>query len=79
MLVGTPFMILSIFFRSILTGEGDTLMPMKVHGLGTVIYLILDPPLIFLFDIKGSIITFKKAVLFPPFLLNLIFILDYYK
>ena len=42
MLYGTPFMILSIFFRSILSGEGDNLMPMKVLGLGTLINLLLE-------------------------------------
>ena len=36
-------MIMSIFFRSILSGEGDNLFPMKVLGLGTLINLILDP------------------------------------
>ena len=42
MLIGTFFMIMSIFFRSILSGEGDNLFPMKVLGLGTIINLILD-------------------------------------
>ena len=75
MLVGTPFMILSIFFRSILTGEGDTLMPMKVLGLGTVINLILDPPLIFLFDIKGAAIAtvISQIIVFIIFIYLTIF------
>ena len=54
MLCGTPFMILSIFFRSILSGEGDNMMPMKVLGLGTLINLILDPIFIYYFAIKGA-------------------------
>ena len=54
MLWGTPFMILSIFFRSILSGEGDNMMPMKVLGLGTLINLILDPFFIYYFAIKGA-------------------------
>ena len=54
MLYGTPFMILSIFFRSILSGEGDNLMPMKVLGLGTLINLLLDPIFIYYFAIKGA-------------------------
>ena len=32
MLYGVFFMVLSIFFRSILSGEGDNLLPMKVLG-----------------------------------------------
>ena len=51
MLWGTPFMILSIFFRSILSGEGDNMMPMKVLGLGTLINLILDPFFIYYYAI----------------------------
>ena len=54
MLIGTPFMILSIFFRSILSGEGDTMMPMKVLGLGTLINLLLDPLLIYHYAIRGA-------------------------
>jgi len=54
MLYGVFFMILSIFFRSILSGEGDNLLPMKVLGLGTLINLILDPPFIYYFGIKGA-------------------------
>ena len=54
MLYGVFFMVLSIFFRSILSGEGDNLLPMKVLGLGTLINLILDPPFIYYFQIKGA-------------------------
>ncbi len=57
MLLGTPFMVLSIFFRSILSGEGDTLLPMKVLGLGTIINLLLDPLLIYYMQIKGAAIA----------------------
>ena len=54
MLIGTFFMIMSIFFRSILSGEGDNLFPMKVLGLGTLINLILDPAFIYFYQIKGA-------------------------
>ena len=57
MLYGVFFMVLSIFFRSILSGEGDNLLPMKVLGLGTLINLILDPPLIYYYQIKGAAIA----------------------
>ena len=69
MLIGTPFMILSIFFRSILSGEGDTLLPMKVLGLGTAINLILDPIFIYYMQIKGAAIAtvISQAVVFSIF------------
>ena len=54
MLSGTFFMIMSIFFRSILSGEGDNMFPMKVLGLGTLINLILDPIFIYYYQIKGA-------------------------
>lgn len=54
MLIGTPFMILGIFFRSILSGEGDTILPMKILGFGTILNIILDPPLIAFYEIKGA-------------------------
>ena len=57
MLYGVFFMVLSIFFRSILSGEGDNLLPMKVLGLGTLINLILDPPFIYFYQIKGAAIA----------------------
>jgi len=57
MLYGVFFMVLSIFFRSILSGEGDNLLPMKVLGLGTLINLILDPIFIYYYQIKGAAIA----------------------
>jgi len=57
MLIGTPFMILGIFFRSILSGEGDTMLPMKILGLGTILNIILDPPLIYFYQIKGAAVA----------------------
>ena len=75
MLIGTPFMVLSIFFRSILSGEGDTMLPMKVLGLGTVINLILDPPFIYYMQIKGAAIATvtSQAVVFIIFCYLMIF------
>lgn len=53
---GIVFMILSVFFRSILSGEGDNTFPMYVLGTGTVLNIILDPILIFGLDmgVKGA-------------------------
>ncbi len=75
MLYGTPFMVLSIFFRSILSGEGDTLLPMKVLGLGTLINLLLDPLLIYYFQIKGAAIATvtSQAIVFVIFSYLMIF------
>ena len=36
-------MIMSIFLRSILSGEGDTKTPMYVQVTSTVLNIILDP------------------------------------
>ena len=57
MLVGVPFMILGIFFRSLLSGEGETLLPMKILGFGTILNIILDPIFIYYFEIKGAAIA----------------------
>ena len=69
MLIGTPFMILGIFFRSILSGEGDTLLPMKILGLGTILNIILDPPLIYFYQIKGA----AAATVISQFIVFIIF------
>ena len=51
---GIPFMILSVFLRSILSGEGDNTFPMIVLGTGTIINIILDPFLIYYYGIGGA-------------------------
>ncbi len=48
---GFMFMILSIFLRSILSGEGDTKTPMKIQITATVSNIILDPIFIFGLDL----------------------------
>ena len=50
MLYGTFFMIISVFCRGILSGEGDNIFPMKILGLGTLINLILDPIFIYFYQ-----------------------------
>ena len=47
-------MILSVFLRSILSGEGDNTFPMIVLGTGTIINIILDPFLIYYYGIGGA-------------------------
>ena len=56
LVTGIIFMVLGVFFRSILSGEGDNILPMKILGLGTLINLILDPILIYFYQIKMLII-----------------------
>ena len=75
MLYGILFMVLSIFFRSILSGEGDTLLPMKVLALGTLINLLLDPLLINYFQIKGAAMATvaSQAIVFIIFSYLMIF------
>ncbi|MBN1114880.1 MAG: MATE family efflux transporter [Oligoflexia bacterium] len=47
---------LSIMFRSVFVGEGNTKLPMIILGAGAVLNIILDPVFIFLLDmgLKGA-------------------------
>ncbi|MBC8213120.1 MAG: MATE family efflux transporter [Candidatus Marinimicrobia bacterium] len=56
---GMVFMIMAIFFRSILSGEGDAKFPMVVMIIGTITNIILDPIFIFYFNmgVKGAAIA----------------------
>ncbi len=53
---GFIFMITGIFLRSIFSGEGDTRTPVKIQIISTIVNIILDPILIFGFDmgIRGA-------------------------
>jgi len=68
-------MITSVFCRGILSGEGDNILPMKVLGLGTLINLILDPVLIYLYQIKGAALAtvISQIVVFLVFAYVMIF------
>lgn len=70
MLIGSVFMVYAVFFRSILSGEGDNKMPMMVLGIGTVINIILDPIFIYYYSIKGAAI----ATMLSQIIVCLIFI-----
>ena len=70
MIFGSIFMILSIFFRSIMSGVGEMLFPMKVLGIGTIINIILDPFLIFYYNISGAAL----ATIISQIIVTLIFI-----
>ena len=75
LILGTPFMILGIFFRSILSGEGDTILPMKILGFGTILNIILDPPLIIYYGIKGAAVAtvISQFMVFALFMYIIIF------
>ena len=75
LIIGTPFMILGIFFRSILSGEGDTILPMKILGFGTILNIILDPLLIPYFNVKGAAAAtvISQFIVFVSFVYIIIF------
>lgn len=47
---GYVFLVMSVFFRSILSGEGDMKTPVMIQGTGTLLNIALDPLFIFTFD-----------------------------
>ncbi|MFQ6610200.1 MAG: MATE family efflux transporter, partial [Fidelibacterota bacterium] len=57
MIGGSVFMIISIFFRSILSGEGEAMFPMKVMAIGTLSNIILDPIFIHYWGLSGAAIA----------------------
>ena len=72
MIAGSIFMIINIFLRSILSGEGDNTFPMILMGIGTVTNLILDLPFIYYLGIKGAAI----ATVISQCLVSLIFLVN---
>ena len=72
---GSIFMILGVFFRSILSGEGDNVFPVKVLGVGTVINILLDPIFIDLYSVKGAALAtvISQAIVCLIFIYYLIF------
>ncbi len=74
---GIPFLVMSILFRSIMSGEGDTKSPMIVEGMGTVLNIILDPIFIFLleFGVPGAAMAsvISRAIVFTIFVYMLFF------
>ena len=75
MILGSIFMILGVFFRSILSGEGDNTFPMKVLGVGTILNIILDYPFIKYYGIEGAAIAtvISQGLVFGIFVYYLIF------
>ena len=75
MILGSIFMILGVFFRSILSGEGDNVFPMKVLAVGTVLNIVLDPFFIKYYGIKGAALAtvISQGLVFAIFVYYLIF------
>lgn len=65
------FIVMSIFFRSIFSGEGDMKTPMIVGGFGTVLNIILDP--IFIFSFKMGVEGAALATVVSQIIVSLIF------
>lgn len=53
---GYLFLVMTVFFRSMLAGEGDVRIPVAIQGSGTLLNLALDPLFIFAFGlgVKGA-------------------------
>ncbi len=47
--MGYLFLVMSVFFRSILSGEGDMKTPVMIQGSATLLNIVLDPLFIFTF------------------------------
>ena len=47
---GYGFLVMTVFFRCILSGEGNMRTPVAIQGSATILNIILDPILIFTFD-----------------------------
>ena len=75
MFSGSIFMILGVFFRSILSGEGDNVFPVKILAVGTIINIVLDPLLIDYFSVKGAALAtvISQAIVCIIFIYYLIF------
>ena len=80
MIFGTTFMILGIFFRSILSGEGDNIFAMKVLGVGTILNIILDPVLIYFFQIQGAALAtvISQLIIFSIFMYSIVIKQSFY-
>lgn len=69
---GLTFSVLSAFFRGILTGEGDTMRPMAILGLGMVLNIIFDP--IFIFGLDMGVRGAAMATMISQVIVFVVFI-----
>jgi len=70
--IGLFFMIFSVFFRSILAGEGDMKKAMLISAIGTILNIILDPIFIFVlgYGVMGAAIAtvISQVIVFTIFI-----------
>jgi putative MATE family efflux protein len=73
---GFVFNILGVFFRSILSGEGDAKTPVKFMIIGTVINIGLDP--LFIFVLKLGIAGAAWATITAQFVVTVLYIIFFF-
>jgi len=71
------FIVMSIFFRSILSGEGDMKTPMIVGGFGTILNIFLDPLFIFYLNmgIQGAALATIVSQIFVALIFTYLIII----
>ena len=72
---GLGLVIFSMFFRAVLAGEGETKIPMIIGLIGTVLNLILDPILIFTFELGVRGAAFATIISQIVMVLSYLFII----
>lgn len=70
--LGFIFHIMNVFFRSILSGEGDTVTPIRFQITGTLLNMVLDP--IFIFTLNMGIRGAALATILSQFIVMLFFL-----
>jgi len=73
---GFVFNILGVFFRSILSGEGDAKTPVKFMIIGTVINIGLDP--LFIFVLKLGIAGAAWATITAQFVVTILYVIFFF-
>jgi MATE family, multidrug efflux pump len=73
---GFIFNILGVFFRSIMSGEGDAKTPVRFMIIGTVINIALDPLFIFVF--KMGIAGAAWATISAQFVVTVLYIIFFF-
>ena len=69
---GYIFLVMSVFFRSILSGEGDVKTPVMIQGGGTLLNIVLDP--IFIFTLEMGVEGAALATVLSQALAALVFV-----
>ena len=74
------FIVMSIFFRSIFSGEGDMKTPMIVGGIGTILNIILDPIFIFYFNmgVEGAALATVVSQIFVSLIFTYLLLIKKY-